>query len=424
MSPAAAARARTLVPPLGPRAWRLLAGVLLFEIGTGMTLPLLIVYLHQARHLSLTSAGLALSAMGAAGLVGTVAAGTSADRLGAGRTAVGGLLLAAVGTAGFLVVNGPVSAIVAAGLQGAGFAVTWIGMFPLLIRAVSPGLRSEVLGANYAVTNVGLGIGSSLAGFLLAFSPGTFAPLFVVDTASYLLFAVLLVAFGEVGGATTTHEERSGGGYGSVARDTRLLVATAINLLLVVAGYSQLLAAFPAWATGPAGAGQSVVGFAFAANTWAVALAQFPVLVLARRHRRTRAVAVCGLLFAACWLIVLAAGQASIAWVTAAGLMLGAAVFGVGETFLSPSLPAIVNDLTSEQTRGRYVAFYSLSWQAGPMIGPAIAGAAIGAGQGGPLLISLAAACALAVPAALAYERILPAAANRPAEAGAGAAPP
>ncbi|HEU0194684.1 MAG TPA: MFS transporter, partial [Gaiellales bacterium] len=104
-----------------------------------------------------------------------------------------------------------------------------------------------------------------------------------------------------------------------------------------------------------------------------------------------------------------------------AGLVTGAAVFGVGETLLSPSLPAIVNDVAPEEARGRYVAVYSLSWQAGPMIGPAIAGAALAAGAGAPLLAVLALACGLAAPAALAFERILPPGANRAGEvSGAG----
>ena len=74
------------------------------------------------------------------------------------------------------------------------------------------------------------------------------------------------------------------------------------------------------------------------------------------------------------------------------------AVFGIGETFLSPSLPGIVNRLTGEETRGRYVAFYSLLVAGRPMIGPLIAGAALGAGRGTALFIGLAVACALAAP--------------------------
>ena len=379
-----------------------------------MTLPIVIVFLHDGRGLSLAAAGFALGVSGAAGLVGTILAGVAADRFGAGRTTVSGLALAGVGTLGFLAVHSVGIAVVMASLQGAGFGITWVGMFPLLIHAVQDRLREDVLGVTYGATNLGLGVGSLIAGTILAVSPDAFDVLFVVDAASYALFAALLIGLGEV-----RDEPREAGvsagisAYGAVVRDTRLLAATAISFLLVVAGYSQITSAFPAWATGPAGVSRSIVGFAFAANTWAIVVAQLVVLRLVRDWRRTRAVAVTGLVFGASWIIVLAAGEASSPTLAAAGPIAGMAVFGVGETFLSPSLPGIVNRLTGDETRGRYVAFYSLSWQAGPMIGPLIAGAALGAGQGTALFLGLAAACALAAPAALAFERNLPDAVNR-----------
>jgi MFS family permease len=402
------------VPPLGARAWRLLGCILLFEVGTGMTLPIVIVFLHDGRGLSLAAAGFALGVSGAAGLVGTILAGVAADRFGAGRTTIAGLTLSGVGTAGFLAVHSLGVAVLAASLQGAGFAITWVGIFPLLIRAVDDGRREDVLGVTYGAINLGLGVGSLIAGTILAVSPDAFDVLFVVDAVSYALFAVLLLSLGAV-----REEPREGAvaagisAYGQVVRDTRLLAATAISFLLVVAGYSQITSAFPAWATGPAGVSRSIVGFAFAANTWAIVVAQLVVLRLVRDWRRTRAVAVTGLVFGASWIVVLVAGEASNRTLAAAGLIAGMAVFGVGETFLSPSLPGIVNRLTGEETRGRYVAFYSLSWQAGPMIGPLIAGAALGAGHGTALFLGLAAACALAAPAALVFERNLPDAVNR-----------
>jgi MFS family permease len=170
---------------------------------------------------------------------------------------------------------------------------------------------------------------------------------------------------------------------------------------------------FPAWATGPAGVSRSIVGFAFAANTWTIVVAQLPALRLVRGWRRTSAVAVTGIVFGVSWLVVLAAGHASGSGLAEAGLIAGLALFGLGETFLSPSLPGIVNRLTGEETRGRYVAFYSMSWQAGPMLGPLIAGAALGAGHGSALFLGLAATCALVAPVALAFDRKLPAAVNR-----------
>ena len=403
-----------VVPPLGARAWRLLAGVVAFEVGTGMTLPLVIVYLHESRGIGLAAAGVALAALGAGGLAGTVAAGPLADRLGAGWVAVGGLGLAGAGTAGYLAVTGVASAIAASAAQGAGFAAVWVGLFPLLVRAVSPELRGDVLATNYGLTNLGLGLGSTLAGIILAFSPNAFTPLFVADAATYLGFAVWLLWLGEVrSNPDALAPADAPAGYREALRDRALVAVTAINLLLVTAGYSQMVSAFPAWATGPAGVSKSLVGFAFAANTWAIAVAQLPVLAYVRTRRRTRAVAGTGVLFALCWLIVLAAGETSDTTGAAVALIVAAAVFGLGETLLSPSLPAIVNDVAPERARGRYVAVYSTSWQIGPMIGPVIAGAALAAGQGVPLLLGLAAACALAWPAAVACERLVPAAANR-----------
>ena len=72
-----------------------------------MTLPIVIVFLHDGRGLSLAAAGLALAVAGAAGLVGTIAAGVAADRFGAGRTAIAGLALAGAGTLG--VPGGPLA---------------------------------------------------------------------------------------------------------------------------------------------------------------------------------------------------------------------------------------------------------------------------------------------------------------------------
>ncbi len=401
-----------MVPPLGRQAWQLLGGIALFEVGTGMTLPLVIVYLHDSVGLSLSRAGVALAAMGAGGLAGVLIAGWAVDRWSALGTALVALAAACIGSLAFLVVHDLPQAALAAALQGGGFAALFIGVFPLLIRSVEPSRRSDVLGTNYAVTNLGLGLGAALAGLLLTAHPSAFRPLFVVDALSSAAFAVLLVA-ARTPPQPAAERGATHSGYAGVARDRRLLAVTGINLLLVVAGYSQTSSALPAWVTGPGRLPSSVVGYAFAANTWTVAIAQLPAIALVRRGRRTRAVALTGVLFAACWLVVLAAGVDPGGAVAAGLVIAGLVIFAFGEVVLSPSLPAIVNDLTGEASRGRYVALYSLSWQAGPMIGPPIGAAAVGAGQSRGLMLGLAAACLLAVPAALALERTLPVQVNR-----------
>ena len=303
-----------------------------------MTLPLVIVYLHDVKGIGLGDAGIALAAVGLGGVIATVVAGSMVDRVGAGWTAVCGLLLAGVGTAGYLAVDSTGSAIAASAAQGAGFAATWVGVFPILIRAVDPRLRGDVLGANYAATNLGLGIGSTIAGVVLLQDGDAFTPLFVADAATYGVFALLLWV-GEIHGGIPVGSEAAARGYGAVVRDHALLVATGLNLLLVTAGFSQFTSAFPAWATGVADAPRSLVGFAFAANTWTIAVAQLPVLALVRGRRRTRAVAATGLLFASCWVIILVAGEVSQPMLSYAGFIAAAAVFGFGQTLSPPASP-------------------------------------------------------------------------------------
>ena len=378
-----------------------------------MTLPLVIVFLHDQRGIGLGGAGLALAAVGAGGLVATLLAGVATDRLGAGWTAVGGLALAGSATAGYLFVHSTAAAVAVSAVQGAGFAATFVGLFPLLIDAVPADHRGDVLGTSYGVTNLGLGIGSTVAAVLLTADPSAFTPLFVTDAITYVAFAAVLVWAGEVRRGRHRDHEVGPAGYRAVLGDRRLLVATGLNVVLVGAGYSQFTSAFPAWTTGPVGAPTSVVGLAFAANTWTIAIAQLPMLHVVRGRRRTRAIAATGLVFGVSWLITLAGGHTSNLLAAELALVGAAAVFGLGETLLSPSLPAIVQDIAEDTSRGRYVAVYSVSWQVGPMIGPAVAGAALAAGEGGPLLVGLALCCALVAPAALAFERMLPTVANR-----------
>jgi MFS family permease len=66
---------------------------------------------------------------------------------------------------------------------------------------------------------------------------------------------------------------------------------------------------------------------------------------------------------------------------------------GLGEALLAPTLPALVNDLAPGELRGRYNAVSTLSWQIGPVLGPALAGLMLGNGHGTALLLLLAAGC-------------------------------
>jgi Major Facilitator Superfamily len=76
------------------------------------------------------------------------------------------------------------------------------------------------------------------------------------------------------------------------------------------------------------------------------------------------------------------------------------AIFTLGECLLSPTLPAVINDLAPPGAVGRYNGARHLAFTTGFLLGPT-GRAALGAGWGASLFAVLAAVCAAAAAAAL-----------------------
>ena len=58
----------------------------------------------------------------------------------------------------------------------------------------------------------------------------------------------------------------------------------------------------------------------------------------------------------------------------AAGVIVFHVLFGLGETMLQPTVPAIVNDLASDRDRGRFNAVSAGAFQVGAITAPIVAG--------------------------------------------------
>ncbi|MDP9250614.1 MAG: MFS transporter [Chloroflexota bacterium] len=191
-------------------------------------------------------------------------------------------------------------------------------------------------------------------------------------------------------------------------RDRTFLRTWVLIALLVAAGFSQTLAAFPVFATGDGGISAAALSIAFAINAVIVVVAQLPVLRLMEGHRRTTGIVVACVLWATAWSVTFLAGQ--FAGVSAvAGFCLALGVFGIGETFLAPSQAALVNDLAPDDLRGRYNGLYTLAWTTGFLVGPAVAASALAAGRAGPLFAGLIVACGIAALGAVRLRSHLPA---------------
>jgi MFS family permease len=329
----------------------------------------------------------------------------------------------AVAFALFAFVREPWQAFLAAALVGIGNGAFWPSQNSLLAGITPETRRHAGFSLRRVSENLGFGLGGATAGLIAVTSdPGTFTALFLVDTATFLLFFLLLLGVPE---AAVARDEgaHGGGGYGEALRDRVFVALLGLNVVFVTAGYAQL-ETLPVFAKNHAGVSETGIGVVFLANSLVIVAAQLPVTKLVEGRRRMAMLAVMTVLWAASWLLVLATG----AWLAAAGataLLVGAvAVFGIGECFQGATQQALIADLAPGRLRGRYMALSSNSWSVGWIAGPVIGAIVL---QHAPLALwaGSAGVCLAAGAGALALERRVPDAVRRtPLDAAPAVAPP
>jgi MFS family permease len=142
-------------------------------------------------------------------------------------------------------------------------------------------------------------------------------------------------------------------------------------------------------------------------------IAQLVVLKRLEGKRLTRALLYVCLLWAVAWAVTLLTPELEDGFLRPVGFALAMAVFGLGECLISPTVPAIINNLAPPGLRGRYNAGYSFTFSVGFIIGPAVAGLMLGAGLSRELFLLLIASCGVAAFLVMGLEKRIPERANR-----------
>jgi MFS family permease len=360
----------------------MLSIVVLEFFGTGLVLPFHVVYLHEVRDFALSDVGLLLGLPPLMGLLVVGPGGTAIDRFGARRIQLGVLSLMVVGdTTLAFATSRPVAAL-ALSLNGIAFGMSWPAWQSMVASVIPTELRQRYFGVNFTLLNLGIGIGGVIGGLFVDVSDvRTFQTIYLADAASYLPALLLLLGpLRHIAGKV----ERSATGdaapmsYLAVLRSPAMATMTLLSFVSSFVGYSQLNTGLPAYARGIGEVSTRALGLAFAANTLVIVLLQLIVLQRIEGKRRTRVIAVMGVVWAGSWLLLGLSGLVP-GTVGATILVTGcAAVFAFGETLLQPTIPALVNDLAPDHLRGRYNALSSGSFQLAAVIAPPISGILIG----------------------------------------------
>ena len=195
----------------------------------------------------------------------------------------------------------PAVAAVALVLIGVNFGVSWPGFNALIAAVVDGDLRQQYFGVNFALVNLGIGIGGIIGGFYVDVSaPETFTVIFLVDAATSLIpMALLLGPLRHVRTqAEPSDDAPASGGYREILRRPAVLWLTLLTFLAMFIGYGQMEAGFPAYGRQVAEVSTRVIGLSFAVNTAVIVLLQFAVLKRISGRRRTRVMVVMALVWA------------------------------------------------------------------------------------------------------------------------------
>jgi MFS family permease len=371
---ALASYVRSLNPQLPRAVWLLQAGGLANMFGNGVVVPFLVIYLHNVRGISLGLAGTIAATNGAAALVSGGVAGALADRIGARTTLVAALLVMSVAFSLFPLIHEAWHAFLLNALAGVGSGAFWPSQGTLLSSLTPRESRPAAFAQQRVTMNLGIGLGGLVGGLIATTSnPSSFTLLFLMDAATFLVFALILTRVPspprEEAPANESHR-----GYRAVLRDRPFVSFIALNTIFIAASIALFSELFPVFAKNQASVSEREIGLIFFVNTLLIVLLQLPVAKLQEGKRRMSALAVMGVLWAATWLLVLAGGLWLQAGAATALFAVAFAVFALGECLHGTVQGPLVSDLAPRRLLGRYMAMSSSSWQVGFIIGPAVGG--------------------------------------------------
>ncbi len=403
---------------LSPAGRWLLSTTAIQTLGRGLTLPFTIIYLNEVRGISLDLAGTLMAFIAVVALAVTGPGGALTDRFGARRMLLLGTTAQLVGCVILAFATTPLVVALSFALLGFNFGVAWPA-FNALIAAVTTGAtRQQYFGINFALVNLGIGVGGVIGGLYADVSdPTTFTVIFLADGASMLVPIALLLGplrhVADRGTSPTADDGDAGrGAYLTILRKPVVLWMTALTFLGTFVGYGQMEAGFPAFARQVSEVSTDVIGFAFAVNTAVIVGLQFLVLRLITGHRRTRVLMVMSLLWSVSWVVLGLTGLVPGSAAAVAGVLAFHGLFALGETMFQPTIPAITNDLAPDHLRGRYNAVNAGAFQGGTIAGPVVAGLMLDRGLDTAFVAAIVAGCAAIILLALQVERLISPAVN------------
>ncbi|MEU1202699.1 MFS transporter [Streptomyces sp. NPDC005813] len=348
----------SMVRPSMARHGRFVAAIVIDSIGTGVFIPVTMLYFLATTSLTLVQVGAALTTAGLLALPAGPLVGGLVDRYGSKPVLQAANLAQALGFAGYLVVGQPWQIAICAWLNSAGRAV-FFGCYGVTVTALAaPGQRERWFGLLGSVRNLGYALGGLLSAVAVSIGThGVYAAIVAINAISYVAAFALMRA---VPNTRPEGGHDAAGGWRRVLQDRRYLSLVGHQLCFAISLFA-LNIAIPVYAVDVLGLPGWTAGAVFTLNTVMVGFGQSIVVGRLSGRVRSRVLVAGHTCFAVGYLLFLAADRVAAPTLAVAVVLLGASSYTLGEILGGPIASTVAAESAPDALRGRYLALNQLA---------------------------------------------------------------
>ena len=386
---------------------RFVTAIAVDAVGSGVFMPVALLYFLATSPMSLVQVGSALSVAAAVALPAGPLVGSIVDRIGAKPVLLTGNLVQAGGFLAYLGTDSFAALVLWSTVVSLGQACFWGSWGPIVAAIARPGERELWFGFLGALRNVGYAVGGLVSGVAVSIGTQTaYDGVVLANAASYLVAFLLLLAVP----TAKARRERTPGGWGEVLRDRpyRTLLAGQLTLSLAMLALNIAMPVYVATVLGLPG---WVTGAVFTLNTVMVGFGQGLVVRAMTGSLRWRMLLLAHGVFACSYLVLLAASWLPVVAATVV-VLVGVAVYTGGELVGGPVQSALAAEAAPDHLRGRYLSLVQMVWGVAGVVTPAAYSWLLDRGPA-PVWLVLVAIAGWGALLAARLGRVLPRAAER-----------
>lgn len=373
----------------------LLIGVFLVNFGNSFVWPLTTVYIHDQLHQSLTIAGLVILCYSGANVVGSYIAGILFDRYNPRALMIEGLVGAVITMFVLVWKSGwPIYPVM---LTLVGFFNGWLVTLHNSYGTMVHGHDGRfVFNMIYFSNNLGMVFATSVVGPLYQAAHNQVGPLFLLTGGLYLFFILIVYQFYRVQvdrSRQAAIEEKEV----THVKPTKLPMPNLITIWTMFVAMVVIWIAYSQWSSNMSvyvtnhGISMTLYSLLWTINGLMVVLLQ-PLMNVVNQYVKNDYlkiyVGICGITLS--FIVLVFAKQY---W----WFVIGMVVLTLGEITVFPTVPAVVDQLSPNDEKGRYQGLLNALISFGKAVGPAIGGMIIEQLSYRPLFVTCAGALILVV---------------------------